>query len=299
VVVGFGDRHRAKQLAHQAELDEHRRAYLSALLAEIAGHATPPDLPLGVKPGERALYVMRRVGLFEPRSAGGHWVGRSTGVSVPIGDTRMRLRVGRSKGHYVHAPEEPTIIDTGDATITDRRIVFQGAKQVREWPLAKLLGFTHDEHRCATAIQVSNRQKVSGLVYTGIDPEHVHLAMAVAAAIADGHEADAVAELRAMLPPVPTDRPSPPPAAEPAQRPPAPRPDPPAVTAPALPVTAPALPVTAPAPPVAAATPPEWAPDPAHRHQYRYWDGHTWTAHVADDGVTAEDPLPEDAESAE
>lgn len=121
VVVGFSDRRRAKELARQADVDEHQRAYVTALLAQIAGHATPPHLPLVVKPGERALYVMRRVGLFEPRSAGGHWIGRSTGVSIPIGDTRMRLRVGQSKGHYVHAPEEPTGIDTGDASRTSSR----------------------------------------------------------------------------------------------------------------------------------------------------------------------------------
>jgi hypothetical protein len=273
--VGFGDRRRAKQLAHQAELDERQRGYVTALLDEIAGHAALLDLPLAVKPGERALYVMRGVGLFEPRSAGGNWVGRSSGVSVPIGNTRMRLRVGQSKGHYVHAPEEPTVIDTGDATVTDRRIVFQGTKQIREWQLTKLLGFTHDAHRCATAIQVSNREKVSGLIYKGIDPERVHLAMAVAAAIAEGHEAAAVAELHTMLPAATPD-PQPPSAAPPAS-PPAPRADAPAVTTPV--------------PPIAAAAPPEWAPDPARRHQYRYWDGRTWTAQVSDNGVTGEDPL--------
>jgi hypothetical protein len=102
---------------------------VTALLNETTGHADLLDLPLAVKPGERALYVMRGVGLFEPRSAGGSWVGRSSGVSVPIGDTRMRPRVGQSKGHYV--PEAPTVIDAGYSTITDRRIVLQGTKQIR------------------------------------------------------------------------------------------------------------------------------------------------------------------------
>ncbi len=34
-----------------------------------------------------------------------------------------------------------------------------------------------------------------------------------------------------------------------------------------------------------------WYPDPAHRHQYRYWDGRAWAPHVADNGVMAADPL--------
>jgi hypothetical protein len=39
-------------------------------------------------------------------------------------------------------------------------------------------------------------------------------------------------------------------------------------------------------------TPPAgWHPDPVGRHQHRYWDGSEWTSHVADDGVTAVDPL--------
>lgn len=36
---------------------------------------------------------------------------------------------------------------------------------------------------------------------------------------------------------------------------------------------------------------PDWQPDPTGRHQYRYWDGSTWTDHVADDGVATSDPF--------
>ncbi|MBG9885389.1 hypothetical protein ABE10_02060 [Bacillus toyonensis] len=35
----------------------------------------------------------------------------------------------------------------------------------------------------------------------------------------------------------------------------------------------------------------DWHPDPTGRHQYRYWDGSTWTDHVADNGVQGTDPL--------
>ena len=34
-----------------------------------------------------------------------------------------------------------------------------------------------------------------------------------------------------------------------------------------------------------------WFPDPTGKHERRYWDGTTWTAHVADAGATSEDPL--------
>jgi len=144
--------------------------------------------------------VLSGAGPFEPRTAGGPWVDGSKGLSIPLPDTRMRVRVGRTKGRYVRAPEEPTVIDRGTATITDRRAIFGGARQVREWQWAKLVGVIHDPARCATAIQVSNRQNVSGITYKGGDPEQVHLAFDVATALAEGRDEKVLAELRAMLP---------------------------------------------------------------------------------------------------
>lgn len=37
--------------------------------------------------------------------------------------------------------------------------------------------------------------------------------------------------------------------------------------------------------------PAAWYPDPSGRHQYRYFDGTDWTAHVANNGATARDEL--------
>ncbi|HSL58229.1 MAG TPA: DUF2510 domain-containing protein [Acidimicrobiales bacterium] len=34
-----------------------------------------------------------------------------------------------------------------------------------------------------------------------------------------------------------------------------------------------------------------WHPDPVHHHELRWWDGRTWTDHVADGSTTATDPL--------
>jgi hypothetical protein len=35
----------------------------------------------------------------------------------------------------------------------------------------------------------------------------------------------------------------------------------------------------------------DWYGDPAGRHQFRYWDGASWTDHVADDGASSLDPM--------
>ena len=36
---------------------------------------------------------------------------------------------------------------------------------------------------------------------------------------------------------------------------------------------------------------PDWYPDPARRHELRYWDGQEWTPNVSDRGVAGTDPL--------
>lgn len=55
------------------------------------------------------------------------------------------------------------------------------------------------------------------------------------------------------------------------------------------PPQAPVAPV--PQPVAGAPQPPNWYPDPAGRHQMRFWDGATWSSHVSDNGVQSEDPL--------
>lgn len=34
-----------------------------------------------------------------------------------------------------------------------------------------------------------------------------------------------------------------------------------------------------------------WNPDPSRRHELRYWDGSSWTAHVSDQGTASSDPM--------
>jgi hypothetical protein len=45
------------------------------------------------------------------------------------------------------------------------------------------------------------------------------------------------------------------------------------------------------APTAGTSTAPGWHPDPTGRHDHRWWDGSTWTANAADDGVAVHDPI--------
>ena len=278
---------RKRQAQREAEATAQAVAELRAAIVDLVvvaegGTRDPPEPPgwsLVLKPGERLVYPMTSVGLFEPRRGPGHWSGRSAGFSVPVTDG-IRFRIGKSAGTYVQGNETPTIIDSGDISFTTQRVVFQGRRYTREWLFSKLIGITHDATQAWTAIQVSNREKTSGIVYTGIPPDVVRLELAVAVAIFNGDGPEVAKELREQLdelgpeasagrqlpkhPPLLRRCPNPPDTTH--------GPEPSSLAEPS------AHPSPSPLPP------PMWATDPSGRHQLRYWDGAAWTDFVSDDG---------------
>jgi Protein of unknown function (DUF2510) len=289
----FGRKRRAAQeAAAKAKASEALRGALVELIGVAEGRAIEPEgWPLVLKPGERLVYPIGNAGLFEPRREPGHWSGRSAGFSVPVADG-IRFRVGKSAGTYVQGQEEPTVIDSGEVSFTSQRVVFQGGKYTREWLFSKLIGITHDASQPCTAIQVSNREKTSGIVYRGVSPDEVRLGLDVAVAIFNGEGPEVAAELRdklnALDAGVPAAAPTaalPPAMASAAQSPePSPEEARPAsgASSPEEPPVASEKPSAPQGPPPM--PPPMWAKDPTGRHQLRYWDGSAWTDYVSDDG---------------
>lgn len=173
--------------------------------AGVTGSDVPDEAGLVLKRGEAVFCVVTDAVLIEPRKGPGQWKGRNQGVSMPIPGTRLRYRVGASKGSFQAGEETPTPIDTGTFVVTTTRGVFTGTKQSREWVWSKLLSVAHHDPGW-TAMAVSNREKVSGI---GIDADHresldfwIDLAVARATGTADELEADCrsdVEQLTAML----------------------------------------------------------------------------------------------------
>lgn len=261
---------RQAQAAALAAWQERDQQLAQALdLAQAGGISDQSEIPLQLKKGEQAFVAIRGVALVEPRRLPGQWVGRSQGVSFRIAKG-VSYRVGASRGTYQQGAEVPTPIDNGTATITNRRVVFQGMKQSREWQFSKLLGFQHDEALPMTAIQVSNRQKVSGVLYDWQTAEAFRLRLAVGLAWADGDAGEVIPQLKQLI------------TEHRAQR---PRQLGPQVAVPAAAQPAPSL------APARSSTPAGWHPDPSGRHQSRYWSGTKWTQHVADNGVSSTDPV--------
>jgi hypothetical protein len=164
--------HKAKQAA-QAYDDAMKQwveqgAWYKELIqtAQTFKGSNSPELVLGA--GEAVFYKVTGAALIEDRRGAGHYEGRSSGISIPVGSLgghTVRYRVGASRGHYAQGAPTPTAIDTGTVFITNKRVIFQGGKQTRECAFAKLIGFHHDATAGTTTFSVSNRQKPTTVRY--------------------------------------------------------------------------------------------------------------------------------------
>src|SRR5215467_5638574 len=99
---------------------------------------SPEAVPIVLKPDERVFLIVDGAGLIEARRGQGHYQGGSQGVSLHIAKG-VTYRVGAQRGTFIPGEERPTVIDHGVAVVTDRRVVFEGSGQTREWAFAKLV----------------------------------------------------------------------------------------------------------------------------------------------------------------
>lgn len=191
--VKHSERERTKALATWQVEDD--------LLVRAAGLAhrlvTGDSVSTGLflKNGEIALWS-GTAQLVEPRRPPGHYQGASQGMSFKIAKG-VRYRVGATRGTFVPGDEVQSVVDSGSATVTNRRVVFTGGKATREWAYEKFVGMETSNDRSLVLLHVSNRQKVSGIKTPGhgllIEAVNVALAVvqndnsthAVAAAISD------------------------------------------------------------------------------------------------------------------
>ena len=91
--------------------------------------------------------------------------------------------------------EAAPVLDTGIATITDYRVVFEGRLRTREWSFARLVDARHHDRPPSTSMEVDNRKRVSGIVYDAVRASDVRFLLDLALA----HHAGRVAEFRAGL----------------------------------------------------------------------------------------------------
>jgi hypothetical protein len=198
VAAVAGDHYEAVMSQWQ-EADAHLRSLLQVAQTfhgQVA--AENPNLTLVLKRNERAFLTLTGAGLVETRRGAGQYVGGYSGFSFRVAKG-VRYHVGGTRGHYEAGAEQPTVIDTGTASVTDQRVVFQGAKQTREWAFSKLLGYQHFDVPAWTAIQVSNRQKTSGVLCDAATADNFQFRLALAVAHFNGQVPAFVSQLEVQV----------------------------------------------------------------------------------------------------
>lgn len=176
------ERHAAKEHTQEVavwQADQDFADEVAAVARETQqGLTTLPGLLL--KTGELPFWSATAA-LIEPRVQQGHYVGKSTGVSLHVAKG-VNYRVGGMRGHYVPGPEVQTPIDHGQVFVTSQRGVFEGGRTTREWLFTELLGADASSDDHAVLLHVSNRQKASGLVLGQLGARfQAYLALGVAA----------------------------------------------------------------------------------------------------------------------
>ena len=116
------------------------------------------------KAGERTLWTA--TGIFhETGRTPATYTGSSSGVSIPIA-AGIRFRVGAMQGQRIPGEELQMDKDQGTVLLTTERLIFTGSLKTQEWNFDKLLQLSTTDDQSDYFINVSNRQKTSGVRFT-------------------------------------------------------------------------------------------------------------------------------------
>ena len=93
----------------------------------------------------------------------------------------------------------PTPVDQGELAVTDRRAVFTGVKQIRQWSWPSSIGISHAERGPWTTIDVSNRRRQFGVLYDDENREQIRFSIDLAVANATGARDELVRHIESEL----------------------------------------------------------------------------------------------------
>jgi hypothetical protein len=133
-----------------------------ALESLAAGTSMVTPLAISLAKGEKPICVLPSVALTEYESTGSSFSGGTAGISFPLTDT-IGGNLGGMKGSFTRNPEQLMIVDQGKAIFTNQRILFSGAKFVRDWSLKDTVSLEPGPNGFDVKIAVTNRERTSGL----------------------------------------------------------------------------------------------------------------------------------------
>lgn len=152
----------ASKRARQKQLEE-SLLQQSAYFAQLSKAALPTEFAaIALAKGEKVLVTLPGVGLTEYESTGSTYNGMNAGVSFPLIGS-LRGNVGGQGGNITKNPEQLMIVDSGTAIFTNQRVLFSGAKFVRDWDLTKIVALEPGPNGFNIRLAVSNHERTSGL----------------------------------------------------------------------------------------------------------------------------------------
>lgn len=148
------------------------------------------ELPSGFvfSEGEHVIAIVEGAVLVESRRGPTQFQAGTTGVSFRI-TKRVSIRQSGTRGQATPGEETPTVIDKGTFVVTDRRGIFVGQRESREFDWSKLLSHNLAELRknaFVLYLPTSGRQKVSGIGADQRTAKDIEQRVAFAIAVATG-----------------------------------------------------------------------------------------------------------------
>ena len=148
------------------------------------------------KKGENTLW--KATGIFhETGRTPSTYVGGSSGVSIPV-VAGIRFRVGATKGTIIPGEELQIDKDQGVVMLTTERLIFTGPTKTQEWNFDKLLQLSTNDDESDYFINVSNRQKTSGVRFDPTTGREFNRFLGSATAAHEHGYAEVLKELHAI-----------------------------------------------------------------------------------------------------
>ena len=147
-----------------------------------------------LKKGEYAIALVSGSALLETRRAPSRYQGGYGGVSFPIYG-KLRVNTGATKGKLIAGEESITPISDGEVLITNKRAMFRGDTNNKEWVYSKLMACEHHADGYTT-FAVSGQTKTTGFAYGVEAAAEVQFRLELGIAISNETTSQLLAQLR-------------------------------------------------------------------------------------------------------
>ena len=178
---------------------------------DIEGLFDPYETGFILKKDEYAIGLIANCALLETRRSASTYQGGYGGVSFPLFG-KVRLNTGRSKGKLIPGEESITSISDGEVLITNKRAMFRGDTNNKEWPYSKLMACEHHPDGYTT-FAVSAQTKTTGFAYGADVANEVQFRLELGIAISNETTDQLLGQLRVERQQLDAKKPLPPPVA--------------------------------------------------------------------------------------